>query len=158
MAIRGVFHAVPPRIFGARIRTADDIARFVAGEHPIEAVRKLDVADAWACLGKLCAHFSLPRVMGIEPIQVPGTLSTLYVPAYRLARIAESFDLITPAQLAGAIATLATNPPADGTAWAHDTRALALLFLQLKKFYRDCAIEGCDVLFVKQKGTLTKHP
>ncbi|QID18297.1 hypothetical protein G3580_12020 [Nitrogeniibacter mangrovi] len=152
MAIRGVFHALPPQVFGARIRTAEDIARFIAGEHPIQAPRQLDVTDAWACLGKLCAHFAMPRVMGIQPVRVSGPLATLLIPAYRLAPINACFDRVTPGQLAEAIAQLATEPPPDGRDWARDTRGLALLFLRLKQFYRDCAADGCDILFVKDKG------
>lgn len=152
MAIRGVFHAVPPHVFGARIRTTDDIARFVRGEHPIRAARTLDVADAWACLGGLCAHFALPRVMGIQSVRGADCLSTLYVPAYRVPAIAEALEQVGPGQLAEGMSALAQHPPADGRAWLQDQRALALQFLQLKKFYRDCATDGCDILFVKRKG------
>lgn len=152
MAIRGVFHAVPRSAFGATIRTSDDIARFLEGLHHIQSPQCLDVADAWACLGALCAHFSLPRVMGIQPLSVPGRLSTLYIPAYRIPDIANALEQVGPSQLASAMAALSAHPPADGAAWTRDQRALALMFLQLKKLYRNCADHGYDLIFVKTKG------
>jgi len=152
MAIRGVFHAVPRGTFGARIRTTDDIARFLEGTHDIQSPGGLDVADAWACLGALCAHFDLPRVMGIQPLSIPGSLSTLYIPAYRIPGIADALEQIGPGQLAAGMAALSANPPADGAAWAKDQHGLALMFLQLKKLYRECADNGYDLIFVKAKG------
>jgi len=152
MAIRGVFHAVPRSAFGATIRTTDDIARFLAGTHPVLSPAQLDVADAWACLGALCAHFELPRVMGIEPLAIPDQLSTLYIPAYRVPGIASALEQIGPGQLAAGMAALSAAPPADGAAWARDQRGLALMFLQLKKLYRACADNGYDLIFVKSKG------
>jgi len=152
MAICGVFHAVPSRAFGARLRTGENLAAFLAGEHELKIASRLDVSDAWACLGALCEQFSLSPAMGLTPVRVPGTLATLYIPAYRLPALASAFDRVGPAQLAAAIDALASAPPADGAHWAHDKRALAMGFLQLKKFYRICADHGYDVLFVKRKG------
>jgi len=152
MAIRGVFHAVPRSTFGARIRTTDDIARFLDGTHSVTSPVRLDVADAWACLGALCAHFELPRVMGIQPLAVPGHLSTLYIPAYRIPGIATALEGIGPGRLAAGMAALSTAPPADGAAWARDQKGLGLMFLQLKKLYRTCADAGDDLIFVKHAG------
>lgn len=153
MAICGVFHAVPQRAFGARLRTGEDLAAFLAGEHALKIASQLDVSDAWACLGALCEQFSLSAAMGMTPVRVPGTLATFYVPAYRLPEVAAGFDRVGPGHLAGAIDALATAAPADGAHWVKDKRALAMGFLQLKKFYRICADHGYDVLFVKRKGT-----
>jgi len=152
MAIRGVFHAVPRSAFGATIRTIDDIGHFLDGKHRVESPTRLDVADAWACLGALCAHFNLPRVMGIQPLAVPGHLSTLYIPAYRIECISKALEQIGPGQLAAGMAAISAAPPADGAAWARDQRGLALMFLQLKKLYRACADNGFDLIFVKTKG------
>jgi len=152
MAIRGVFHAVPRSAFGATIRTHEDIARFIEGNHRIMSPLQLDVADAWACLGTLCAEFELPRVMGIQPLAVPGPLSTLYIPAYRIPAIATALEQIGPTRLASGMAALSAHPPADGSAWASDQRGMALMFLQLKKLYRQCADHGYDLIFVKTKG------
>ena len=152
MAICGVFHAIPSRAFGARLRTGEDLAAFLDGEHELKVASRLDVSDAWACLGALCDQFSLSPAMGMTAVRVPGTLAALYVPAYRLPELATGFERVGPARLAEAIDALAGAVPADGAHWAKDKRALAMGFLQLRKFYRICADHGYDVLFVKRKG------
>jgi len=152
MAICGVFLAVPAGAFGARLRTGEDLAAFVAGEHALKVASRLDVSDAWACLGAVCEQFSLTGAMGMTPVRVPGSLAAAYVPAYRLPLLSAQFDAVSPGQLASAIDALALAAPADGAHWVEDKRALAMGFLQLKKFYRICASHGYDVLFVKRKG------
>jgi hypothetical protein len=158
MAICGVFLAVPPRVFGARLRTGDDLAQFVAGTHPIVAADRLEISDAWACLAELCERCDLHGLMGLQPVAVPGTLATGFVPAYRLPALADRIEQVAPARLAAAMDALSLAPPADGAAWAGDKRALALHFLRLKQLYRRSADSGCDLLFVRHTGTPAQRP
>lgn len=149
MSIRGVFHALPPGVFGNRLRTRDDLAAFVRGTHAIAAADRLDIADAGAGLAMLGERLDLHALMGRQPLTIPGTAAAFYLPAYRLPALAERIDAVTPGTLATAIGSLAAHPRAQQTRWATDKGGLARLFLQLKRFYRDAAAHRCDVLFVE---------
>ncbi|MBT0961229.1 hypothetical protein [Denitromonas iodatirespirans] len=149
MNIRGVFHALPPSVFGSRIRTRDDLAAFVRGTHAIAASDRLDIADAADGLTALCERLELHGAMGRQPLAIPGTVTADYLPAYRLPALADRIDAVTPGTLAAAIGSLGTHPLARDSHWIADKGGLARLFLQLKRFHRNCATQRADVLFVQ---------
>lgn len=158
MSIRGAFHALPPHVFGNRLRTGDDLAGFVRGTHAIAAADRLDIADAVDGLAALCEHLDLPDVMGRQPISIPGTAAAFYIPAYRLPALADRIDTVTPGELAAAFGSLSTHPLAQRTRWAADKGGLARLFLQLKRFYRNGATQQYDVLFVTRADDTIQTP
>ncbi|MCZ4305557.1 hypothetical protein O4G98_12505 [Zoogloeaceae bacterium G21618-S1] len=149
MTIRGVFHALPPKVFGSRIRTRDDLAQFVSGTHPIAAKAQLDLADAGDGLAALCERLDLREAIGGQPLSIPNAAAARYIPAYRLPEIADRIDAVAPGMLAKAINRRDTTPADQEAPLAIDKGSVARQFLQLKRFYRDCAMQQCDVLFVQ---------
>ncbi|TVO59448.1 hypothetical protein [Denitromonas halophila] len=145
MTIRGVFHALPPKAFGNRIRTRDDLAQFVSGTHAVAAKAQLDLTDAGDSLAALCERLALPDAIGVQPLTIPKTAAARYIPAYRLPDLADRIDAVAPGALAKAISR-------RDIAAATDKGNIARQFLQLKRFYRDCATHQCDVLFVQHLG------
>lgn len=148
VTIRGTFLALPPRVFGSRLRTRDDLARFVSASHAIAATDRLDIADAVECLATLCEGLGLNDALGRQPLTIPGTTTARFLPAGRLPALAERFDAVPPGELARALDALGTHPVAGRSPWAADKGGLARQFLQLKRFCRNGATHGYDVLFV----------
>lgn len=146
MTLRGVFHALPPGVFGSRIRTRADLADFVAGRHAIAATAQLALADAGDALAALCGRLDLHEALGVQPLTIPGTTDARYLPARRLPALAERIDAVAPGALAKAISQ---RSPAAGDHPATDKGQLARQFLQLKRFMRDCATHQCEVLFAR---------
>jgi len=152
VTIRGVFHALPPNVFGNRIRTRDDLAQFVSGAHAIAPRAQLDLADAGDSLAALCERLDLPEAIGVQPLNIPNAAAARYIPAYRLPALADRIDAVAPGTLAKAISRRNTSPAGQTAPPATDKGSVARQFLQLKRFYRDCATQQCDVLFVQHLG------
>ncbi len=149
VTLRGVFHALPPNVFGSRIRTRDDLAQFVSGTHTITARAQLDLADPGDSLTALCQRLDLHEAVGVQPLNIPDTAAAQYIPAYRLPALADRIDAVAPGALAKAISRRNAAPAASNAQSPADTGSVARQFLQLKRFYRDCATHQCDVLFVR---------
>ncbi|KAA3652304.1 MAG: hypothetical protein DWQ11_11825 [Proteobacteria bacterium] len=147
MTLRGVFHALPPGVFGCRIRTRADLANFVRGTHAIAPTARLDLADTGDALHALCIRLDLGEALGVQPLTIPGTVDARYLPAYRLPALAGRIESIAPGELARALSRNA--PTAPDTAVAADTGQLARQFLQLKRFLRDCATQRSDIVFAR---------
>ncbi|MEZ5627725.1 MAG: hypothetical protein R3E34_09380 [Rhodocyclaceae bacterium] len=151
MTLRGVFHALPPGVFGSRIRTRADLAAFVTGTHAIGATAQLALTDAGDALAALCDRLDLDEALGVQALTIPGTTDARYLPARRLPALAERIDAIAPGALAKAISQCERRPAADEHT-AVDKGQLARQFLQLKRFMRDCATHQCEVLFARRGG------